>query len=181
MQHEHAMAGLVLFFQHLFGQQGLFELVGVGLVALLDFRQIAQQLAHLHIGCALGGALIEAGGLELHVLRFLADGFQRQVGRQPDRPATQEALHILAADGGQHLAKAGLVDFEEHMAVAGLLLRHLLEDLGGGGIALAQILGEGHVDARVLFLGGNGEGQDFAWGQFGKGFHRRLHGILEGF
>ena len=42
---------------------------------------------------------------------------------------------------------------------------------GGGGIALGEVFGEGHVDAAVLLLGGDGHREDFAFGEFGEGLH----------
>ena len=54
-----------------------------------------------------------------------------------------------------------------------LLLRHLVEHLGGGGKLLAQALGEAAVDAAVLLLVGDGERQHLLLGQVGKVLHGR--------
>ena len=62
------------------------------------------------------------------------------------------------------LAEALLILFEQHVTVTVLLLGHLLEQRGGGWIALGEILGETHVDTAVLLLGGDGERQNFAFG-----------------
>ena len=53
-----------------------------------------------------------------------------------------------------------------------LLRRHLAEHLRRGGKPLFQVLRESEVNAGVLFLGGNGDGQDFALAQLGKLFGR---------
>jgi hypothetical protein len=55
--------------------------------------------------------------------------------------------------------------------VAHLLLRHLVEHLGRGGVFLAQPLGEAAIDATVLLLVGDGEREDFLLGEVGKAFH----------
>ncbi len=68
------------------------------------------------------------------------------------------------------LAESLLILLEQHVTVAVLLLGHLLEQSGGSRIALGEILGETHVNAPVLLLGGDGERQNFAFGQFRKGF-----------
>jgi fructose-1-phosphate kinase PfkB-like protein len=45
-----------------------------------------------------------------------------------------------------------------------LLIRHLDEHLGGGGVVLAQVVGEVGVDASVLFLVGDRQGEHLALG-----------------
>src|ERR1700741_1357505 len=70
-------------------------------------------------------------------------------------------------------AKTLLIKFEQHVAMATLLLSHLLKDFRGVRIALFEVLGEGHVDAAVLLLGGNRNSQHLAFGQIGEILHRR--------
>ncbi len=55
-----------------------------------------------------------------------------------------------------------------------LLVRHLVEHLGGGREGLAQAFGEAAIDAAVLVLVGNGERQDFLLGKIGKALHNGL-------
>ena len=73
----------------------------------------------------------------------------------------QKALHVLAADQRQIFAEFFAVEVVEHGAVMHFFLGHLVEHLGRGGELLAQALGEAAVDAAVLFLVGDGEGQHF--------------------
>ena len=47
--------------------------------------------------------------------------------------------------------------------MTGLDLGHLRESLRGGRIAIAQILRKHQIDAIVLLLGGDRDGQDFAF------------------
>ncbi len=82
-----------------------------------------------------------------------------------------EALDVLAADQRQVLAELLAVEIEQPGAVGDLFLRHLVEHLGGGGELLAQALGEAAVDAAVLLLVGDGQRQNFLFGQVGKSFH----------
>ena len=82
-----------------------------------------------------------------------------------------EALDVLAADQRQVFAEFRPVELEQHGAVAHLLVRHLVEHLGRGRIFLAQPFGEAAIDAAVLVLVGDGEREDFLFGEVGKAFH----------
>jgi hypothetical protein len=55
-----------------------------------------------------------------------------------------------------------------------LFLGHLVEHLGGGRKLLAQTFREAAVDAAVLVLIGDREGEDFLLGQIGETLHGRL-------
>ena len=77
----------------------------------------------------------------------------------------------LAADQRQVFAEFRPVEVEQHGAVAHLLFRHLVEDLGRGRIFLAQPFGEAAIDTAVLVLVGDGKREDFLFGQVGKAFH----------
>jgi hypothetical protein len=57
------------------------------------------------------------------------------------------------------------------VAVTTLFLRHFLEQLSGAGI---EILGEGRVDAAVLILRGDRDGQNFSLRQSGKILHKGI-------
>jgi hypothetical protein len=71
------------------------------------------------------------------------------------------------------LAETLAVELEEPAAVLVLLVGHAHEDAGRRRICLAQALCELAVDAAVLFLILDGEGQHLAIGQIGKGALRR--------
>ena len=150
-------------------------------VTLLDLGEVAEQLAHLDVRRHGRCLLVEARGLKLHRLRFLADRVERQVRCQPDRATLEEALHVLAADGRQLRPETRLVYFEQLATVVGLLLRHFIEDLGGAWITVAKIVRECHIDAGVLLLRGNRDRENFARREFGKGFHGTLRNSLESF
>ena len=147
-------------------------------MALFLLGEIAEQPPHADILGLFGGLDVKVLGLQLHGLDFLADGVERQVLGQPDRPPLQEALDVLAADRRQMRAETLLVEFEQPVAMAALLLGHLLEDLGRVRIALGEVFGKGHVDAAVFLLGRDRNGQHFALGQIGEILHgRRLLSI----
>ncbi len=83
-------------------------------------------------------------------------------------------LHVLAADQRQVFAEFLPVEVDTAcVRWRDLLVRHLVEHLGGGGKLLAQAFGEAAVDAAVLLLVGDGEREDFLLGQVGKAFHGR--------
>ena len=64
-----------------------------------------------------------------------------------------------------------LVHFQQPVAVAALLLGHLLEQFGRVRVALGQVLGEGHVDAAVFLFRGDRDRQHLALGQIGEILH----------
>ena len=89
----------------------------------------------------------------------------------PDRLVLDEAAHILAADQRNMLAEFRPVQFEQALAMLALFLGHLGEDLGAAGILAPQALGDVGIDAVVLFLVGDRQGEDFAFGEVGKVAH----------
>ena len=69
------------------------------------------------------------------------------------------------------LAEFLAVQLDQPAAMLVLLLRHLGEDLGGGGI-LGFSLGIVGVDARILLLGRDGQRQDLLLRQLRECLHR---------
>ena len=65
-----------------------------------------------------------------------------------------------------------------------LLLGHVVEELGGGREIAPQPVREALVDARILLLVGDGEGEHLALGELGERFHGRrgllFRGVLNG-
>jgi hypothetical protein len=82
-----------------------------------------------------------------------------------------ESLDVLTADQRQVVAELRPVEIEQHGAVVHLLLGHLVEDLGRGGVLLVQALSKSAIDAVVLLLVGYGQREDFLFGELGKAFH----------
>jgi hypothetical protein len=62
--------------------------------------------------------------------------------------------------------------FEEAMTVTILFATHDAEFGGLFGIILMQAVGEILVDARILLFEGDGEGEDFLFGEAVEGFHK---------
>src|SRR5262249_49268022 len=85
-----------------------------------------------------------------------------------------ETLHVLAADQRQVLAEFLPVEVVQHAAVLDLLLSHLVEHLRRARILRAQPVGESLIDAGILLLVGDREGEDFLFAQVGKALHRGI-------
>ena len=130
LQHKYAPARLVFFRAHIRTEDLVGQLRRGLLVAFFRLREIAKQPADADILGLFGGLDVEALRFELHRADFLADGVERQVFGQPDRPAAQKSPDIVPSDRRQVLAETLLVDLQQPMAVAGFLLGHFLEDLG---------------------------------------------------
>ena len=79
--------------------------------------------------------------------------------------------HVLAADQRNVLAELLAVEFEQALAVLALFLGHLGEDIGTGRIVRPQTFGDIGVDAVVLFLVGDRQGEDLPLGQVGEVAH----------
>jgi hypothetical protein len=64
-------------------------------MTLLHIGKITEQLAHTDVLRLFGGLGVKSLGLELHDLRFLTNGVERQIARQPSRAPTQESFDVL--------------------------------------------------------------------------------------
>ena len=173
LQHEHAPAGLVFLAARTSG----LRIVSVSSAATFSWpfsasaRSPSRRRTPTSWVCS-ARLDVEALGLELHRLGFLADGVERQVLGQPDRAAAQKSLDVVPADRRQVAAETLFVHFQQHVAMVLFLLGHFLEQLGRVRIALGEVFGEAHVDAAVFLLGGDRYRQHFALGQIGEILHR---------
>ena len=141
------------------------------LMLLLDFREIAQEFADFDIARLAGGLLVKMRCLELHRLGHPAHGVDPDRVEEPDRIAAQEAPHVLPGDVGQRVAELGDVEVQERVAVRLLLLGHFFEDPGRRREVALQAVRELKIDSRILFLVGDGQGQDLGFGQIAKALH----------
>ncbi len=141
------------------------------------------------IGRMPGGDLIKTPRLHFHGLGGFLDGLQPQRPHQPDGSAIHKTAHVLPPDERHMVAKTGLVQFQQPVAMAVLLTAHLAEFRRLLGIVRLQTLGEILVDAGVLLFQRNGQREDFLLGQTFKRFHkngennravasRNLHGTV---
>ena len=133
--------------------------------------QVAEKLANRHVLAAGGGTAVELLRLGFHALGKVAHLVEIQRQDLPDRLVLHEAAHVLAADQRDVLAEFPPVQFEQAVAVLALLLGHFGEHLGAAGILRPQALGDVGVDAVVLFLVGDGQGEDLAFGKLGEVAH----------
>src|SRR5262245_3446105 len=138
---------------------------------VLDLGEFQQELARGSIAGVLRGSTIKSRSLEFHVLGVFAHVVDAKRTYEPERLLVDEALHVLAADEWQVIAELRPVEVEQHGAVAYLLVRHLVEHLGGGAILLAEALREAAIDAAVLLFVANGERQNFLRGEVGEALH----------
>ena len=69
------------------------------------------------------------------------------------------------------LAEFLLVELDQPAAMLAFLAGHFGEHVGAGRIVLAQALGDVGVDTAVLFLIGDRQGEDFAFGEIGEIAH----------
>jgi hypothetical protein len=79
----------------------------------------------------------------------------------PNRLGVHESLHGFPTDQRDVFSKAATVFLDQFAAVLILFSLHFLKDLSGRGVIGFQSRGEVCVDARVRFLGRNGQREDF--------------------
>ena len=108
----------------------------------------------------------------LHLASLRAHGVDAQRLHLPARPALDPAADVLPADQRNVIAEFSTISVDELSTVVIFLLRHIDEDLRAVGIVGAQPLREVGKDPAVLLLAADGQGQDFAFGEFGKIAHR---------
>ena len=149
----------------------LAELVGERFVLVLGGGELAQQIAHGVVVRGLRRAAIKARGFVFHLLGEFARGVEAERAVEPDRPARDKALDVLAADQRQKVAEFLAMKIEQHVAMPDLFLRHLVVHFRGVGIGAAKPVRERAVDAVVLVLIGDRERKNFLLVQVGKTFH----------
>ena len=174
LQDEEAAVGFILGVARAGAELVAPQCFGFVLVHAFFLRQVVEQLADAGIGRTGGGLPVEVLGLQFHGGGLAADDVEGQRADQPYRLAIDEALHVLAADEGEVIAEAGLVQFDEAAAVARLLLPHAFEHIGSGGIVLAKSVGEIAINAFVFFFEGNSESENFAFGETVETAHRPI-------
>ena len=133
--------------------------------------QVTQQAADRRVGRPARGLAVEPFGVVLHLAGVVAHCVEPERAELPDGAARGETAHVLAADQRDVRAESFGVGVDQQAPVLVLLMRHVGEDVGGVGVIVSQALGEVAVDAAVLLLVADGEGEDFAFGQGVEGSH----------
>ncbi len=174
LQHEHAARSLVLLGAGRLGEDLLAELLGEVLVRRFLLGETVEEFAHRGVAGGACGRAVEARGLVFHVLRIFAHLGEAERAHEPERPVLHEALHVLAPNQREVFAEFRSIEVEQHRAVAHLLVRHLVEDLGGGRISLAQPFRESAIDAVVLLLVADREREDFLLAEIAEPLRRRV-------
>ncbi len=164
-QDELSVCGAVLLALGLVVEMSLGKLARARLVLRLRRREIAEELAGLRIGGPFRRAAVERLRLALHRLCLAADAVESEVFDEPDWATGVETGDMLAPDERDHRAEPHCVAVDETVAMLILFSGHGVEDCCRGGVVLAQPLRVAAVYARVVLLGGNGQGEDFLFGQ----------------
>ena len=116
-------------------------------------REVAEKLARFGVRGARGGAFVERLRIAFHEFGFLAHALETEVLASARRAAGVVAGgHARASEAGMVSPKRFAVKIDEPAAMAVLLRGHALEDRGGGRVVVAQPLGVGAVDPRVILL-----------------------------
>ena len=169
---------VVLVFADVLWQVSLADALGHVFVPHFGVGEIAEQLANRHVFAAGGGAAVEELGLPLHAFGHVADGVELQRLDLPNRLMMDEAANVLAADQRDVLAEFFPIEVEQHAPMIGFLGGHFAEHGRTARVFAAQSLGDIDIDATVFFLIGDGEGEDFAFGQIGEVAHDEVFGRL---
>ena len=114
---------------------------------------------------------IEALGDALHPRRMDADRFRPRDPHLPMRPARMVAAHVLAPQQRDVIAEASGEAVNQLATVLAFLGRHAGEHSGCGWVGAAKLVSEVGVDARVLLLVADGEGEYFGLAEFVDTLH----------
>jgi hypothetical protein len=153
-------------------QDALAELVSQALVYILGLRQAVEQFSDRNITRRLCSLAIETCRLILHRFGIFAHRVERKRTNQPQRPGVlHKSFYVLAADQRQVVAELRSIEIEQHRSMLHFLVCHFVEDLGGGGIMVAQPLREALVDAAILLLIGNRKCENFQLAKFAEALH----------
>ena len=149
------------------------SLLGEVLVLVFGLGELDQQFAHRCVARAFRRPCGRSAPPPTPSRGVFAHLVELERPRQPERLALMKPLTSWRRISGRYSPNFCAIEIEQHAAMADLLLRHLVEHLGGGRKLLAQPVREAAVDAAVFFLVGDGEREDFLFGEVGKAASRR--------
>ena len=173
LQHE-AAAGIVVLGLTLARRQAAQRDLARGLlVRVLGGGEVAQQTAHRRVGGAQRRLAIEARRIAFHLAGMTTHRLDAEALHLPGRLALHEAAHVLSAHQRDMRAETLRVQVDQGAPMTLLLQGHFVEDSGAVGKVLPKLMREVGVDASVLFLGGDRQGQQLALGQVVEFTHDR--------
>ena len=140
------------------------EAGGELVVLVLGLGEVAEQLADRRVGRAGQGLTVEARRGALHVVSARARRFEAERLHLPNRLLRNIAADVLAAHERDMVAEFRHEEIDEPAPMRVLLGGHLVEHFGGRRVIFVQAVGEIGVNARILLLVADGEGQDLALG-----------------
>jgi hypothetical protein len=147
------------------GHHLVLEARGELVVLVLGLCEVAEQLADRRVGRAGQSLTVEPRRGALHVVGVRARSFEAQRLHLPDRLLRNIAPDMLAADERNVVAEFRDKKVDEPTPMRVLLGGHLVEHFGGRRIVFVQAVREIGVDARILLLVADGEGEYLALGQ----------------
>ena len=158
------------------GRLGRQRLGRVGVLALL-LGQVAEQLPGADVGRPGRGRLVEPPRLDLHHLGPVTGllGRQRVVG--PDRLAADEPADVVAAHQRDVLAEPLAEHPQQPVPVPVLVGPHPAELVGDLRVLLLERRGQVLVDAGVLLLQRDRQGEDLPLGQAVEAAHGSGSGL----
>ena len=142
----------------------MLEAGGELVVLVLGLGEVAEQLADGRVGRAGQSLTVEARRGALHVVSVLARRFEAERLHLPNRLLRNIAADVLAAHERDMVAEFRHKEIDEPAPVRVLLGGHLVKHFGGRRVIFVQAVGEIGVNARILLLVADGEGQDLALG-----------------
>ncbi len=117
MQKEKAPLRFGLLLTDILGQILAFQFFGLRNVRLFFLSEVVEQLTDAGVLRAGGGFLVEAAGFQFHYADLLANPFQVDGLKHPQRFALDKSANFLAPDVGDVLAKLLLVKLDETAAM----------------------------------------------------------------
>src|SRR6185503_242034 len=115
--------------------------------------------------CPLRGGLVKAAHFNFHQGRFGARILGPERSRDPRRAADNKAFHILPPYEGDMSTESLAIQLDQPMSMSVLFSGHPGEQFRRRGEIRAERFSKVAIDARVLFLGGEGEGKNLSFVQ----------------
>ncbi len=134
-------------------------------MSLLFLGEIIEKLANPGVVRPLRGGFVNAARFDFHQGRFCARIFGPERSREPRWTAHHKAFHILPPDERDMFTESLAIQLNQPVAIPVLFFGHPREQFRRGREIRAERFGKVAIGAGVLFLGGDGEGQNLSFVQ----------------
>jgi hypothetical protein len=135
---------------------------------LLLLGEIIEKLANPGVVRSLRGGFVKATRFDFHQGRFPPSVLGPERSREPQRTAHNKAFHILPPQEWNMITESLTIHFDQPMTVPVLFPRHFGEQFRRGREVCAERFGKVAIDAGVLFLGCDGEGEYLSFVQIAE-------------